>query len=230
MKDLDPKSLRANRYSATTRPPSFEQAEVPAHLLKLEVDTLPANRAFYLESESEKAWDDSATMAVDKRTGTLYLDGSTEIDSGSDRPTTPLGLVGVMRVETIGEGGNVLSFFVADLRFIDNHELSVIDDMDDAPTDQEEFNRWSEFKKDLREVVAFVAPIPDTEASKRSAIPALYYGPEEYYGALDALRERGDKLLAKTVKKQRQANKLAKAATHRTKLPKHRHRFFNRKE
>lgn len=213
MKDSSPKSSKANRYSAANRPPSFEQAEVPSYLLKLEVDSIPANTPFFIDTESEQPWNESPTMLVDGRTGSLYLDGSAEIDADNYKPSSPLGYVGIMRAETIDMSGKVVSYFVADLRFIQNHELSVVDDINNTPTDQEEFNSWMEFKETLRNVTAFVAPVPGAKASKNGIIPSLYYGPEDQYGMLDVLRERGDKIISKNLKRQQQQKKLAQQAS-----------------
>lgn len=215
MKDSSPKSSKANRYSAVNRPPSFERAEVPSYMLKLEVDSIPTNTPFYIDTESEQPWSESPTMLVDKRTGSLYLDGSAEIDANNYKPSSPLGYVGIMRAETIDDSG-IVSYFVADLRFIENHELSVIDDINNTPTDQEEFNSWMEVKETLRNVTAFIAPVPGAKASKDGVIPSLYYGPEQQYAMLDALRERGDKIIAKNLKQQQRQKKLAKKATEDT--------------
>jgi len=212
MNDKLPKHAKANRFLFDDTP-TFDQAKVPGYMQQLEIDTLPANQAFFIEPAAEQSWkSDMPAIIVNKKTNGLYLDGTTEVDADQHKPTSPLGQVGIMRVEAIGPDGKTVSFFVADLRFIENHELSVVDDLDDAPDDSEDFNSWVEYKNELREVVAFIAPIPGTEASKKGIVPASYYGPEKYYGALDDLRQQGDKILTKSVRRQRQSLKLAKAA------------------
>lgn len=190
---------------------SFPQAIVPDYLQKLEVDRLPVQTPYYIELESDDPWKQiDISVVVDRKSGSLYVDGTREVDE-ADTSVTPLGRIGLMRIMTIDD--ETMDFpLIADLRYTDNDGIDSVPDMLDAPTDQEEFNHWQEFQANLRQVSAFIAPLPGAKSSKKDGrIEPVFFGPEEYHDMLDVLSTRSDALIAKSMKKARKARKAREA-------------------
>lgn len=190
---------------------TFPQAIVPDYLQKLEVDRLPVQTPYYIELESDDPWKQiDVSVVVDRKSGNLFVDGTREVDV-DDAKASPLGRIGLMRIMTIDD--QTMDFpLIADLRYTDNDGLDAVADLQDAPTDQEEFNHWQEFQANLRQVSAFIAPLPGAKSSKKTGrIEPAFFGPEEYHEMLDVLSTRSDALIAKSMKKARKAREAREA-------------------
>ncbi|MBC7512730.1 hypothetical protein H7142_03695 [Candidatus Saccharibacteria bacterium] len=186
-----------------TKPESFPLAQVPSHLTKLDIDSMPIQTPFYVDVDPEHVWDETPTAFVEKKSGSLNLIGSSEVDTDDEFPSSPIGRIGIMRVLLIDENQRFESQLVADLRYIGDNELAVVDDIDEAPEQQEEFNSWEAYRRDVRPVVAFIAPHPKGKTSKKGVVKSVYYGPEAFHDNLDLLRISGDKLLGGMLKRQK---------------------------
>lgn len=172
---------------------NYPKALVPEHLVKTEISRLPLETAFYLDpSDSHDSDDYEPPVFFVMSDGELRTRLSAEVDRSEAYPGSPMGLIGIMRVAVI-DGDNLIEGLIADLRFIEDGQLTAVDD--EPPEDQEEFNYWLAVNADTKTIDAFIAPEEGATINNRGLIGGDFYGPELFYDALDVMRKRGNKIL-----------------------------------
>lgn len=189
--------------------PTYEQALVPEHLTKLTIEKLPFEKPFYVTPGERDDYEaPSVFVTADRR---LMMARSAAIDMDAAYPASPLGLIGVMRVPLIGADNNVREAYVADLRFLEDHQLVDTDDMQAGVVDQEEYMAWAEAIANSVQFEAFIAPEAGEDIDD-GAPSGTFYGNPELYDFLKKLRKRGNKRMKKFMQREAKADpKLATA-------------------
>lgn len=181
----------------------YEQALVPEHLTKLTIEKLPFEKAFYVTPGERDDYEAPAIfVTADRR---LSMSRSAVIDMDDAYPASPLGLVGVMRVPLIGSESGVREAYIADLRFIEDHQLVDTDDLGVNLADQEEYMSWIAAMEDSIQFEAFIAPERGAEFDE--SIPSgVFYGNPELHELLKKLRRRGNKRMKKFMQREYKAD------------------------
>lgn len=187
-------------------------AVVPEHLTKLTIEKLPYDKAYYVSPGEHDDYEPPAIFVDPSRR--LKMSKSHAIDTDHDKPTTPLGLVGVMRTYIISDSLHqpIRDVYVADLRFVEDHQLVDTDEITSGLLEQEEYMHWVAELEHTIEFSAFIAPEKGSEYTRKKIPPGTMYGNEELYGVLESLRERSDKIMKKFMKKEARQKKIAKVA------------------
>lgn len=187
-------------------------AVVPEHLTKLTIDKLPYDKPYYVSPGERDDYEPPVVFVDPNRR--LKMSRSYAIDINHDKPTTPLGLVGVMRVVTISDSlaQPIRDVYVADLRFLEDHQLVDSDEITSGVLDQEEYMHWVAELENTIEFSAFIAPEQGSEYTKKNIPPGTMYGDSNLYSALEMLRERSDKIMKKFMRREATAKKMANVA------------------
>lgn len=178
----------------------YPQPLVPEHLTSLTIEKLPLEVPYYVSPGEQDEFEELVLFVTDDRH--LKMSKSHALKPSDASPSSPVGLVPVMRVPVIdAERQTVSEAYVADLRFIENHQLvdtkGVLAGMDD----QEEFMAWLATIEDSVDFAAFIALEDDDEISKN--IPSgAFYGDPGLYPFLEQLRKKSDGTMKKVLKRQ----------------------------
>lgn len=173
---------------------------VPEHLTKLTIEKLPLSEVFFISPGERDDYQAPAIFVTAERE--LVMAKSYAIDADDAYPSNPLGLIGVMRIPIIDERSNsIRDAFVADLRFIDNHQLVDAEDTALENVDQEQFMAWVSSIEDSVVFEGFIAPEPD-EDMDRDIPKGIFYGATELHPFLKQLRKRSNRVMKKYIKRQ----------------------------
>lgn len=180
---------------------TFPRAIVPEHLTARTIGNLPPDEPVAIPLFQDTAdYYKKPTLLVDGNRN-LRVRTSTEVLStpvGSAK--SPLGRAGIMRIALIGNDAIQIGI-VADLRFL---KKPIFELGSEAPEDVEEARDWWQQQEESIIVNAFIANDPNS-------YNGAYYGPEEFYPALNRLRKHGNKTLQnfQRYKRSRNSNKNA---------------------
>lgn len=183
----------------------YPRARVPEHLTSLSIEKLPLDTPFYL-SPGEKDDYEPPIVFVDAERQ-LKVSKSADIDIDHEFPASPIGLVGVMK--TIAIDSVALTFrevYVADLRFIGDHQLMDAGEGQMDVDDQEDYMHWLALMNDSIVIDGFIAPELGAEIDKDVPRGTLY-GDEELHDSLKFLRKKGNKIMKRFMKREATAVK-----------------------
>ncbi len=175
----------------------YDRALVPEHLTGLTIENLPLDEAFFIFPEGDNGYSPPTVFVGANRE--LVINRDYDIDMDTKKPGTPVGRVGVMRTMVIHPDTNeVTEHIIADLRFVEWHSLTHVDNGPQDISDQESFMALVDLVAQGLVVDAFIAPDKDFNYEKDKKIPkGTFFGPSELYPNLDKLQERGSKLMKK---------------------------------
>ncbi|NCU38520.1 hypothetical protein EOL96_05705 [Candidatus Saccharibacteria bacterium] len=178
----------------------YPRALVPEHLTSLSIEKLPLDTPYFLSPDADD--DDELPVFFVDTERRLRVSKSAEIDPDDEFPTSPFGLVGIMKTIAIDPLTQTFrEVYVADLRFIEDHQLmdggQAAIDIDD----QEDYMHWQSFVNNCIAVDGFIAPEEGAEIDK-DAPKGTLYGDEQLHDSLKFLRKKGNKIMKKFVKRQ----------------------------
>ena len=182
---------------------TFPRAVVPEHLTARTIGNLPPDEPVAIPLFQDTAeYYKKPTLLVDGNRN-LRVRPSTEVPlTPVGAAKSPLGRAGIMRIALIGNDAIQIGI-VADLRFL---KKPIFELGSEAPEDVEEARDWWQQQEESIIVNAFIANDPNS-------YNGAYYGPEEFYPALNRLRKHGNKALQnfQRYKRSRSNNKPASA-------------------
>lgn len=178
----------------------YPRALVPEHLTSLSIEKLPLDTPFFLSPDDYN--DDELPVFFVDAERRLRISKSAEIDPDDEFPASPFGLVGIMKTIAIDPLTQTFrEVYVADLRFIEDHQLMDGGQDEIDMDDQEEYMHWQSFLNNCIVVDGFIAPEKGAEIDKDVPRGTLY-GDEKLHDSLKFLRKKGNKIMKKFVKRQ----------------------------
>lgn len=118
-----------------------------------------------------------------------------------------------MRVALIQPDTNrVREAYVADLRFVEFHQLIDSSDMVDLSVDQEASMSWVTALENSVTFDGFIASDTDFEVGEDAIPEGDMYGDPQLYPCMEALREQSDQLLTAFIKRQDKSEAIAEQA------------------
>lgn len=189
----------------------YSQALVPEHLVKLSIEKLPLEEAYYITpGERDDDRDPAIFVTPDRR---LKMARSYAIDMDHAHPANPIGLVGVMHVAALNPDTlTIQEAYIADLRFIENHQLVDTDELTGSLLDQEEYVAWLAAIEDSVEFAGFIAPEAEFEIDED--IPkGVFYGNPSLYPFLKKLRKRSNKIMKKFMEREAKPDMTVESST-----------------
>lgn len=172
---------------------------VPEHLTKLTIEKLPFEEPFFIPPGDRDDYEDGAIFVTEDRI--LRMSKSFAVSPEAAHPVSPVGLVGVMRIPRFdAESQTVSEVFIADLRFIEDHQLVDAGGIALDASDQEEFMAWVDTINDSVSFAAFIAPEHGSEIDDDVPKGTLY-GDPSLYPHLKKLRKGGDEAMKKFLKR-----------------------------
>jgi len=189
---------------------TYPLAIVPEHLSKLTVEKLPLDHIYYIAPGESDDYKDPAIFESPSKS--LLMSKSHAIDMADEFPASPIGSVGVMKTFLIDpDTKTVRDYYVADLRFVGDHDLIDTDNLA-AELDQEEHMAWLSSIENTIMFSAFIAADQQAKTEENGRVHGAFYGNPKLYDALDKLDKRGNKLMKKFLQRQKASEKLAQAA------------------
>lgn len=184
---------------------------VPEYLSKLTIDKLPIEKAYYIDVDDNAPYDPPAVFVTPERR--LHMSRSYSIDPEANTPASPLGRMGVMHITPVDPKTGILhDTYIADLRFLEPHQLADLNDDLRSAADPEERLAVLSILEDSVAFEGFIAPESGSNIDK--AIPeGTFYGAPVLHPFLEQLQKRGTKIMKKhikletTPKKQRSGSK-----------------------
>lgn len=178
----------------------YPRARVPEHLTSLSIEKLPLDTPFYL-SPGEKDDYEPPVVFVDAERQ-LKVSKSADIDTDHQFPASPLNLVGVMETIIIDSASQTFrEVYIADLRFIEDHQLVDGGESQIDTDDQEEYMHWAALMNDSIVIDGFIAPERGAEIDEDIPKGTLY-GDEQLHDSLKFLRKRGNKIMKKFMRRE----------------------------
>lgn len=178
----------------------YPRAIVPEHLTSLSIENLPFETPFYL-SPGEKDDYEPPVVFVDAERQ-LKVSKSAEIDIDHKFPESPIGLIGVMKTILIDSSAQTIKeVYIADLRFIGDHQLMDGEEGQIDTDDQEEHLHWVALMNDSIVIDGFIASELEDEIDEDIPKGTLY-GDEQLHDSLRFLRKKGNKIMKKFMKRQ----------------------------
>jgi|GEM_PF-4048253 len=192
----------------TLRDP-YPRARVPEHLTSLSIERLPLDTPFYL-SPGEKDDYEPPVVFVDAERQ-LKVSKSADIDIDHEFPSCPIGLVGVMKTIVIDSVAQTFKeVYVADLRFIGDHQLMDAGEGQIDADDQEDYMHWLALMNDSIVIDGFIAPERGADIDD-DAPKGTLYGDEQLHDSLKFLRKKGNKIMKRFMRREATAvNNLSK--------------------
>lgn len=169
----------------------YEKALVPEHLTKLTIEKLPLEKAYFVSPGDRESYEETAIfVSPDRR---LMMSRTYAIDSDDARVSSPIGRVGISRIVLMDfETMKPRQAFIADLRFLEDHQLVDSDEMNEEMGDQEEFMEAVATLNNAVPFDAFIALERGEEIDKN--IPkGTFYGDPQLHPHLKKLRKKGNK-------------------------------------
>lgn len=172
---------------------TYPSARVPEHLTRLTVEKLPFDSPCYiLPGELDDFEPPSIFVTPDRK---LKISSGCEIPPAGTYPANPIGLIGIMRTFIIDPNTRqIREVLIADLRFIEPHQLVDFDDILSSlqGQDQEEFMHAAAWVDKALFIDGFIAAEPEDD----SDIPTgSLYGDELLYEPLLRLGSQSDTLM-----------------------------------
>ncbi len=178
----------------------YDQPLVPDHLTKLTVENLPVEKAFYISPGERDSYNDDTAIFVapDRR---LMMSKTYDIDPDDAHGSSPIGRVGISRVWLMNsETMTPRQVIIADLRFLEDHQLVDSDEMKEEMIDQEGFMGALAALEDSVQIDAFIAAEAGEDFDEKNIPKGTFYGNPELYPHLKKLRKRGNKIMKQVLK------------------------------
>ncbi len=187
---------------------SYDKALVPEHLTKQTIESLPFEKAYYINPGERDDFEAPNVFVTPDRQ--LAVSKSYSFDMDDVYPHVPLELVGLMHVAVVDtERQTVKDVYLADLRFLAENSLVDIDPSGSDVDDQESYMSMVNYLDNIVTIDAFIAPEPGDEIED-GVVPGTFYGDPALYPHLKKLRKRGNKLMKQFM--EREAAQAAKRA------------------
>lgn len=186
---------------------NYEQAFVPEHLTALTIDILPLDEVYYIEPDDRDTYETTPGIFVaDNRNLKMSRDYSIDMDDGACE--VPVGRVAIMRVALIDpEALTVRDAFIADLRFIENHQLTDMARLMSGSSNQEESMYLADVIGNSVAFNGFIAPEADFEIDQDIPEGTLY-GPESLHPHLEFLRGRTNEVMERYLQREAQVDEV----------------------
>lgn len=174
----------------------FPKAKIPDHLTRLSIEKLPLDTAFYISPGEEEDYEPPVMFVDDERN--LRISNRAAIDIDDQTPTITAGLVGIMKtIVTDPETKIFREVLIADLRFIEDHQLISNQDTKPGEGDQEAYSNWLDHMNDTVIVDAFIAPELGVEPDSLTP-KGVFYGSQDMHDSLKFLRKNANKIVKKS--------------------------------
>jgi len=176
----------------------YPQAKVPEHLTPLTIERLPMDSPFYLTPGDIDEYEPPVVFVDAERR--LKVSRSADIEPDQEFPPSPIGLVGIMKTVIIDRTTQTLrEVYIADLRFLEDHQLTDGGEDHIDMDNQEEHMHWLTLMNDSLVIDGFIAPEQGEEIDED--IPkGILYGNVELHDSLKFLRKRSNKIMKKFMK------------------------------
>lgn len=193
---------------------AYPKAIVPEHLTKLSIEKLPFDHTYYIEPGEEDDYQPPAIYTSPDRR--LVMSKNHAIDLEDEFPASPIGLVGVAKTYLINPSTNAIhEYFIADLRFISDHQLVSVEDIAPASSQEEYMAMVNELENSIT-FSAFIAAEGGDEIHDSGKVAGTFYGDPMLYEALKKMNKQGNKQMKKFLRRQKRSTMLAKSTINAT--------------
>ncbi len=178
----------------------YQRALVPEHLTKLTIEKLGLGEVYYVSPGERDGYEPCPIFVSQDRE--LKMMKSHAIDLDDRNPTSPIGLIGIMHIAPMDpQTGRIRDMYIADLRFIESHQLTDTEDLNNGLVDQEEFMEMVAMQEESIRFDGFIAPELGKDM-ERDIPKGIFYGDPSLHPFLKKLRKKGTRLMRQFIEQQ----------------------------
>ncbi len=193
------------------RPKRYPGALVPEFLTTFTIEGLKTDKPVFIYPGN--ADDDESPPLFVTSDRKLRIDKNHIIDGDDAYPEGTQERVGIMKTLIPDPTNGFKEVYVADLRFVDNHQIVDIANASSFGNDQEAYVDWLGMVEDSIEFDAFIAPEFNDELDVEEDVPGgVFYGNEQLYPALRILRKKSNRITKRYMERETRRIEMMKAA------------------